>query len=72
MKIADKLGKDLDLQTVRELTEKISRENYIDIRRTKGTVNRNEMLSTIIDTFSQDLDIDKDNLTRDDKFGWAT
>lgn len=72
MKIADKLGKDLDLQTVRELTEKISKENYIDIRRTKGTVNRNEMLSTIIDTFSQDLDIDKDNLTRDDKFGWAT
>jgi len=72
IKIADKFAKDLELQTVRDLTEKLSKENYIDIRRTKGTFNRNEILNTIIDTFSKDLDVNKANLTRDDKFSWAT
>jgi hypothetical protein len=71
MKIADKLGKNLDVQTVRQLTEKIARENYSDIRRTKKTVNRREILQTISDTFSSDLDIDKDYLTRDAKFSWT-
>lgn len=65
-------AKEFDLTTVRQLTEKLAKENYVDIRRIKGTVNRQEILKIIIDTFSNDLDIDKAYLTRNDKFSWAT
>ena len=69
--VADKLGKDLELQTVKELTEKASSEHYVDIRRTKLTVNRSEILDTIKEAFSAGLAIDKEQLTRDAKFSWA-
>jgi hypothetical protein len=69
--IADKLGKDLELNTVKELTEKAASEHYIDIRSTKLTVNRNEILDTIKEGFSAGLSIDKEQLTRDAKFSWA-
>jgi len=45
---------------------------FIDMRRAKGTINKNEILKIITDTFSSDLDIEKSDLTRDDKFSWAT
>lgn len=70
-KIADHFSNVLNLQTVRDLTEKLSRENYIEIRRTMGTINRKEILQIIIDTFSTDLDIEKTNLTRDARFSWS-
>ncbi len=70
-KIADHFSKDFDLQTVRDLTEKLSRENYIDIRRTMGTINRKEISQIIVDMFSTDLDIEKTNLTREAKFSWS-
>lgn len=70
-KIADRFGKDLELQTVRELTEKLSQENYIDIRRTKETINKKEIVRIITDTFSYDLGIDKNNLTREARFSWS-
>jgi hypothetical protein len=65
-------AKELDIKTVRQLTEKLVRENYVAVRRTKGTINRQEILKLITDTFSHDLDIDKTYLTRDNKFSWAT
>ena len=65
-------AKELDIKTVRQLTEKLVRENYVAVRRTKGTINRQEILKLITDTFSHDLDIDKAYLTRDNKFSWAT
>lgn len=65
-------AKKFELATVRQLTEKLARENYVDVRRIKGTINRQEILQVIIDTFSNDLDIDKAYLTRNDKFSWAT
>lgn len=65
-------AKELDTKTVRLLTEKLVREDYVAVRRTKGTINRQEILKIIIDTFSNDLDIDKAYLTRNDKFSWAT
>lgn len=69
--IADKLGNMLNLQTVRDLTGKLARENYIGVRRRKGTMNRNEVLQIIIETFSNDLAIDKGDLTRGARFSWA-
>ncbi|WP_247233794.1 hypothetical protein [Telluribacter sp. SYSU D00476] len=71
IKIAEKLGKTLDFQTVRELTDKLARENYVDVRRTKGTFNKQELLQTIIDTFSNDLAIEKAYLTREATFSWT-
>jgi hypothetical protein len=68
-RIADWLGKDLELQTVRQLVEKVTREHYVAIRRTKHTVNRNEILDTIKDAFSNDLAIDKVQLTREASLG---
>ena len=71
IKIAEKFGKTLDVQTVRELTEKLAREHYVDVRRTNGTFNKQELLQTIIDTFSNDLAIEKAYLTRDATFSWT-
>jgi len=65
-------AKEFELTTVRQLTEMLVRENYIDVRRRKGTINRQEILKIIIDTFSKDLDIDQAYLTRNDKFSWTT
>ena len=64
-------AKEFKLATVRQLTEKLARENYVDIRQIKGKINRQEILNVITDTFSKDLDIDKALLTRNDKFSWA-
>lgn len=66
--IANKFAKNLQLETVKELTEKAAREHYIDIRRSKLTMNKNEILEVIKETFSNDLSIDKNYLTRDAKF----
>jgi hypothetical protein len=71
MMIAERLGKTLDFQTVRELTEKLSKEHYADIRRTKGTYNKQETLQIIIDTFSSDLAVEKAYLTREATFSWT-
>jgi len=69
--IADKLGKDLVVDTVKELTEKAASEHYVDMRSSKLTVNKNEILDTIKDAFVSGLAIEKKDLTRDAKFSWA-
>ena len=71
LNIADKLGKDLAVETVKELTEKAAAEHYVDMRSSKLTVNRNEILDTIKDAFVSGLAIEKEYLTRDAKFSWA-
>jgi hypothetical protein len=71
LKVADKLGKDLKFDTVKELTEKAATEHYVHIRRSNSTVNRQEILDTIKEAFSAGLAIDKEQLTRDAKFSWA-
>jgi hypothetical protein len=71
LNIADKLGKDLAVETVKELTEKAAAEHYVDMRSSKLTVNKNEILDTIKDAFVSGLAIEKEYLTRDAKFSWA-
>ena len=71
--IANKfLVKEFEFKTVGQLSDKIVRENYVEIRREKGTINKQEILNIIIDTFNKELYIEKNYLTRNDKFGWAT
>ncbi len=66
--IAYKFGKETDLKTVGELTEKMTRENYLKSRRNSKTFNRKEIENILIEWFSKDLDLDKTALTRDAKF----
>lgn len=64
-RVADWLAKDLELETVEQLVRKITREHYISIRRVANTVNRSEIMEIIVETFNNDLDIDRSNLTRE-------
>jgi hypothetical protein len=62
--IISKVSKELNISTLRELTEKISRENYSEVRRQKGTVNRNEIVTIIQNVFIADHAMAKEDLTR--------
>ena len=68
--IISKFSKELDILTVEQLTEKITREHYSLARRQRGTMNRNEIVKTIQDVFIADHDIDKEHLTREASLGW--
>jgi hypothetical protein len=69
-RIASLFSKEMEIQTVREFTEKIARENYAAVRCNKGTVNRKEISKTIQGTFGADLGLDKSVLTRDASIVW--
>lgn len=66
--LASKIGNELDLQTVGQLAEKMTRENYLKSRRNSKTFNKNEIEKVLTDWFSKDLDLDKSKLTREAKF----
>ena len=68
-RIAIKFTKELSVSTVRELTEKISREHYSLSRRHSGTVNRNEIYKTVQDIFIADHLLDREQLTREASLG---
>ena len=58
---AYRIGNELDLQTVGQVAEKMTRENYIKSRRNPKTFNKKEIENVLIDWFSNDLDLDKSN-----------
>ncbi len=66
--IANKLGKELDVQTIGEVTENMIRENYLQSRRNPNTFNRQEVEKVLTDIFSKDLILNKSELTRDANF----
>lgn len=68
---ASKFSKELDISTVGQLTEKITREHYTLARRYNGTMNRKEIVKTIQDVFIADHLIDREHLTRDATLGWT-
>jgi hypothetical protein len=57
--LANKIGNELDLQTVGQVAEKMTRENYLKSRRNPKTFNKNEIEKVLTDWFSNDLDLDK-------------
>ncbi|MEO5642766.1 MAG: acyl carrier protein [Bacteroidia bacterium] len=65
---ANKIGNELDLQTVGQVAEKMTRENYLKSRRNPKTFNKKEIEKVLTDWFSNDLDLDKNKLTREAKF----
>lgn len=66
-----KFSKELDISTVGELAEQISREHYSLARRQSGTMNRKEIVKTIQDVFIADYFIDREDLTKDATLGWT-
>ena len=65
---SNKIGNVLDLQTVGQVAEKMTRENYLKSRRNSKTFNKNEIEKVLTDWFIDDLDLDKSKLTREAKF----
>ncbi len=65
-----KFSKELNVSTVRELTEKITREHYSIARRQNGTMNRNEIVKIIQDVFIADHLLEREHLTKDASLGW--
>ena len=68
MTIANKFGSELDLVTVGQLADKISREQYLKSRRNNGTVNKNEIDQKVKDLFQHDLFLERTALTRQATF----
>jgi len=68
---ASKFSKELDILTVGELAEQISREHYSLVRRQRGTMNRKEIVKTIQDVFIADYFMDREDLTKDATLGWT-
>jgi len=66
--LANKFGSELEVQTIGQVAEKMTRENYLKSRRNSKTFNKNEIEKVLIDLFSNDLRLDKSKLTREAKF----
>lgn len=65
--LSDKIANEIELETVGQLAEKITRENYLKSRRNPKTYNRREIEKILIDWFSDEFDLEKRVLTRDAK-----
>lgn len=65
---ANKIGNELDLKTVGQVAEKMTRENYLKSRRNPKTINKKEIEKVLTDWFSNDLGLDKSKLTSETKF----
>lgn len=58
-------GKELNVHTVEQLVEKLTREHYMDLRRVPGTVNRTEIINQIKAIFKADLFLNENALRAD-------
>jgi acyl carrier protein len=61
-------AKEFKLATVGQLTEKLTRENYLKSRRNSSTINRNEISKKVKEFFSEELDLEEEVLTRQATF----
>jgi len=68
MTIANKFGNELDLITVGQIADKLSREHYLKSRRKSTTVNKNEVVQKIKDLFIADLGLQEHQLSRQASF----
>lgn len=66
--IANKLGKEFDVQTIGEVAQKMTRENYLKSRRNPEMFNKNEIEDILIELFSKELLMSKAHLSKDAEF----
>lgn len=55
-------GKEIELETLKELVEKITLENYLEVRTQKNTVNKSELKNVITNWFVENAGIEKEKL----------
>ena len=55
-------GKELEIETLKELVEKITSENYLKVRTQKNTVNKSELKKILTDWFVENSGIEKEKL----------
>lgn len=67
-KIADIFGKELQVNTIGELSEKITRENYINSRSNSNSFNKKEIEAIIIELFCEYTGIERDEFNRNSSF----
>ncbi|HEX8377585.1 MAG TPA: hypothetical protein VF602_07185 [Pedobacter sp.] len=65
--VASKTGRELDLKTVGQVAEKMSRENYLKSRRNSNTFSKQEIEKVLKDWFSDEFGIETSKLGRDAK-----
>lgn len=56
--LANKIGNELDLQTVGQVAEKMTSAHYLKSRRDMRTFNKNEIEKVLVGLFSNYFDID--------------
>lgn len=65
--LAGKFSNELDLQTVGQLADKMTRENYLKSRRNPNTFNKKEIEKMLTNWFSDEFCLEKEELTREAK-----
>jgi len=68
LRISKELGNEIDLETFGQLIERMTRENYLKVRRNPETYNKTEIENIITDLFADFYDLDKSKLKRDATF----
>ncbi len=63
--IASKLGNELAVATIGDLSEKMTREHYVKSRRNSKTINKNELDRILEDWFVDFLGVRKSELTKE-------
>jgi uncharacterized protein YneF (UPF0154 family) len=62
--LADRISIKLNLKTVGQVAEKMTRENYLQSRRKPETFNKAEIAKVLTAMFSSELNLNKNKLTR--------
>ncbi|WP_430401202.1 acyl carrier protein [Flavobacterium sp.] len=68
LQLSKRIGNELDLMTIGDVAEKMTRENYLKSRRNQNTFNKREIEKILTDWFSVYFDLDKSKLTREAEF----
>ena len=66
--LANKIGNEIDVQTIGQVAQKMTRENYLKSRRNSKTFNKKEIETILKDWFCNDLELDRNELKRETKF----
>lgn len=68
IKLSNKFGKELSLNTIGDVAEKMTMESYMSSRRDSDTINRREIEKVVFDLFRHYLLMSDADLTREARF----
>ena len=65
VRVVNKIGNELDLQTVGQVAEKMTSAHYLKSRRDMNTFNKNEIEKVLVGLFGRYFEIGRSKLTKD-------